>query len=494
MTDILFTHSYFLHFDPKEEAAMMPYPPLGTLYAAAFARQHGYSVQLFDSMLAETEHQLLHAIRQHRPRVVVIYDDDFNYLTKMCLIRMRQAAFTMSELAKREGCTVIVHGSDPADHLDQYFSHSADYVLCGEGEHSLIDVLNHVLRGEGRGEAIPGIAFLQDGSIVRNPERRPEKELDRFPSPARDLVDSERYRSLWLSRHGYYSINIVTTRGCPFHCNWCAKPIYGQVYNTRSPRNVADEIGNLKSTINPDHLWFCDDIFGLKPGWVAEFAEELVNRGLVTPFKCLARADLLVKDDTVEHLRRAGCRSVWMGAESGSQKILDAMEKGTTVEQIYEATALLKRAGISVGFFLQYGYPGETMAEIDLTLRMVRECRPDEIGVSVSYPLPGTTFYDRVKEEMADKQNWTDSQDLAMMFSGTYPPDFYRTLHRVTHKKFRSWKGLEILRSMILNPSAVDGRTFRHLASGLYHSVTLPLYQHRLSSFVRHHQGAEAAG
>src|SRR5512140_3353761 len=139
MADILFTHSYLLRFDPKEHRTMMPYPPLGTLYAASVARQHGFSVALFDSMLAEREEDIQNAIVAHRPRFVVIYDDDFNYLTKMCLSRMRQAAFTMSALARAAGCTVVIHGSDPVDHLEKYFAHGADYVLCGEGERTLAE-------------------------------------------------------------------------------------------------------------------------------------------------------------------------------------------------------------------------------------------------------------------------------------------------------------------------------------------------------------------
>jgi len=492
MTDVLFTHSYFLKFDPKEEQAMMPYPPLGTLYAASLAREQGYSVQLFDSMIADSETLILDSIRRFMPRVVVIYDDDFNYLTKMCLTRMREAAFAMAAMANREGCTVIVHGSDPVDHLSDYFDHDADFVLCGEGEHTLIELLSFLLSGSGNIEQIPGVAFRRGGTITRNPERRVEKNLDQFPFPARDLIDVQRYRELWMSHHGYYSTNIVTTRGCPFHCNWCAKPIYGQVYNSRSPANVVSEMLELRSTLKPDHLWFCDDIFGLKPGWVREFALEVRKRDAMIPFKCLARADLLVKDDMVAHLKDAGCRTVWMGAESGSQKILDAMDKGTTVEQIYESASLLRKAGIHVGFFLQYGYPGETMDDIERTLAMVRDCQPDEIGVSVSYPLPGTPFHEKVREEMKEKQNWLDSQDLALMFTGTYPPDFYRTLHRVTHKKFRAWKGASTLREMVTGPARVDRQSMRALASGLFHSATLPLYQYRLSTFLKNHDAAAA--
>jgi radical SAM superfamily enzyme YgiQ (UPF0313 family) len=478
--DVLFTHSYFLRFDPKEYRAMMPYPPLGTLYAASVARDLGFSVALFDSMLAGSPDEL--DLATTRPRVLAIYDDDFNYLTKMCLTNMRDAAFTMVEKGRAAGCTVVVHGSDAADHAEEYLGRGADYVIVGEGEQTLGELLRHLLRGEGSREDIAGLVFTRDDGIHRTSRRRVQKDLDRLPFPARDLVDIDRYRTVWKRRHGFFSLNLVTTRGCPFHCNWCAKPIYGQVYNARSPGNVADEMEDLRRRFHPDHLWFCDDIFGLASGWVGSFAEEITRRHLSIPFKCLGRADLLVKGDTIPQLRRAGCKTVWIGAESGSQKILDAMEKGTTVDQIRTATRNMKNAGIRVGFFLQYGYPGETRGDIDKTLALVRECRPDEIGVSVSYPLPGTPFHERVRAEMAGKQNWTDSQDLALMYRGSFAPDFYRILHRVTHKHFRIWESEAIAGRLIRRPWELTPAMARRLGASVYHRLTLPPLERQLES------------
>jgi radical SAM superfamily enzyme YgiQ (UPF0313 family) len=194
----------------------------------------------------------------------------------------------------------------------------------------------------------------------------------------------------------------------------------------------------LREKYLPDHIWFCDDIFGLRPGWTTSFSE-IVNKEMVkTPFKCLSRADLLLKEDNIRHLANAGCESVWMGAESGSQKILDAMDKGTTIEQIYEATRLLKKHGIKTCFFLQFGYTGETKKEIKDTIGVVNDLMPDDIGISVSYPLPGTKFYDRVASQMKTKHNWDVSDDFEMMFDGEYSTDYYRVLHKYVHKQYRS--------------------------------------------------------
>ncbi|MFQ5793376.1 MAG: B12-binding domain-containing radical SAM protein, partial [Acidobacteriota bacterium] len=252
------------------------------------------------------------------------------------------------------------------------------------------------------------------------------------------------YRRAWLQRHEYVSVNVVTTRGCPYHCNWCAKPIYGQRYNTRSPGSVVDELDWLRKTVRPDHVWFADDIFGLRPHWVKQFAAEAEERGCVTPYKIQARVDL-IDAGVADALTRSGCETVWVGAESGAQEILDAMDKGTRVEQIHNATKLLRSRGIRIGFFLQFGYPGEGWEQIQKTLSMVRECRPDDVGISVSYPLPGTPFYDRVQAELGEKTNWTESADLDMMFRGPYPPEFYRVLYRLVHHEFRMRKELRRL-------------------------------------------------
>ncbi len=483
MTDILFGQSYYLHFDPKLWAAMQPYPPLGTMYAASFMRQAGYSVAMFDAMLAGSEAEWEAALARTRPRFAVIYEDNFNYLSKMCLLRMRQAAFTMLGMAKAQGCTTIVCGSDATDHAERYLEAGADFALLGEGEETLRELLDQL---SGQRETalsdIDSLCYWENGRPHRNPRRQVIRDLDALPFPAWDLVDVERYRQIWLERHGYYSMNMVTTRGCPYHCNWCAKPIWGQRYHSRSADSVAAEMKWLKDTYRPDHLWFADDIMGLKPGWWAAFAEQVEQKAAHIPFKCLSRADLILRSQAdVDALQRAGCEIVWLGAESGSQKILNAMEKGTTVEQIRAAAERLHVAGIKVGFFLQFGYPGETREDIEQTLQMVRDARPDDVGMSVSYPLPGTRFYENVRLQLGEKQNWVDSADLEMMYRGPFSTAFYRQLHVVLHKEFRSRRALRELRRVASKPRLWRGRHLREAAATLYRLATLPLARYRLN-------------
>jgi len=479
---VLFGQAYYLRFDPKLWRAMQPYPPLGTLYAASWVRARGHDVALFDAMLAASEAEWEAALDRHMPHVAVLYEDNFNYLSKMCLLRMRQAGLAMVAAARARGATVIVCGADASDHPDLYLAAGADFVIVGEGEETLGELLDR-LSGRRRLPlaAIRGLAFKPTGAEVMHTAPRPVlRDLDDLPFPAWDLVDVARYRRIWHARHGYYSMNMVTTRGCPYHCSWCAKPVWGQQYHSRSPDHAAAELAWLVETYRPDHIWFADDILGLKPGWLPRFADAVEQRGVRVPFKCLTRADLVLRDGEVDALARAGCQVVWLGAESGSQRVLDAMEKGIRVEQIREAARRLHASGLQVGFFLQFGYPGETRADIDETIQLVRDCAPDDIGVSVSYPLPGTPFFDRVRATLGGRQNWVDSSDLAMLYRGPFTTAFYRQLHRVVHHEFRARKRWRELRCRAGRPADWRPADITRAGELLRHAMALPYARKRL--------------
>lgn len=434
---------------------MQPYPPLGTIQAAACLRQRGDQVFLHDVMFSKGPESLEAALDRYRPDILVLYDDGFNYLTKMCLSNMRDACFSMIQRANSRGIPVVVSSSDSTDHYSKYLEAGADWVILGEGEETLRELIGCIEAGKPV-SSLQGLCFKEGDGYLCNRRRPILNDLDALPLPAWDLIDFPAYERRWRKHHGYFSLNISTTRGCPFKCNWCAKPIYGQRYHARSPQHVVEEIQQIRSMTTFDHLWFCDDIFGLKPGWVKAFADLVEAKAWKFRFKIQSRADLLLKDEQIAPLARAGCASVWMGAESGSQAILDAMDKGTQVEQIEKATAMLKAHGIAPAFFLQFGYPGEQWEDILLTLALIRRAMPADIGISVSYPLPGTPFYDRVAKEMQEKTHWTDSDDLALMFQNTYPPAFYRRLHRYVHAYFRSLRWEESRQKKKAERQALD--------------------------------------
>lgn len=464
---ILFTHSYFLHFDPKQEQTKTPFPPLATLYAASFIRTHNYQVDLFDVQFCSNPKDIENKLVVFKPDVLVIYDDGFNYLTKMCLTNMREAAWKMQTLAKKYNCKVIVSGSDATDHAKEYLSKGADYIIIGEAEQTLLEILN-AIKSKKDTSSIKGVYLLKNNEVVQTGSRTVLKELDELPKPAWDLLNIEPYKNTWIEKHGYFSFNLVTTRGCPYKCNWCAKPIYGNRYNAHSAKYIVELIEETQAQFGYTHIWFADDIFGLKPNWLKEFSELIKQKNIRIKYKIQSRADLLLESSSIEYLAKSGCEHVWMGAESGSQKILDAMDKGIKVEEIKEACTLLKKHNIKPSLFLQFGYPGETMEDIQKTVQMVLETMPEDIGISVSYPLPGTVFYEKVKSELTTKSNWSDSDDLDLMFANNYNKDFYKQLHRYVHYKYRSKQSKQIFSNLFSKKLNAEKSLKRMLALPYY--------------------------
>lgn len=292
MVDVLLTHSYHLFFDPKQIRKMQPYPPLGTLYAAALLRKHGFSVALFDTMLEEPDQGFPAALARQRPRLVALYEDNFNFLSKMCLARMRRVAYGILDAARATGAKVVASGSDASDHPEEYLRRGFDFVLLGEGEWTLLELVESLLRNsELQPEYIPGVNFIHHatGKLFRTPSRPLLRDLDTFPLPARDLIQPEMYRSAWRSSHGIFSLNLVGSRGCPYRCNWCSRPIYGESFHVRSAESVAEEMKELKDRYGAEHLWFADDVFGLRHRWVEELAEAVERRSAVVPFKIQSR-------------------------------------------------------------------------------------------------------------------------------------------------------------------------------------------------------------
>ena len=438
MLSILVCHSYFLRFDQKQSERAKPYPPLATLQVAAQLRQAGHRVSLFDAMLAAGTEDYERLLESVDPQLVLFYEDNFNFLSKMCLGKMRSACCEMVASARRKGARIIAAGSDATDAPEPYLRAGADLVLLGEGLETLTAVVPRLAANPAQTTAhltdgLAGFAALVNDEVsTRRGGPSPSRSFAQKVPPAWDLVDIERYRSVWRAAHGFFSLNMASSKGCSFRCAWCAKPIWGNQYLQRSANEVAAEMTHLKRTHAPDHVWFADDIFGFRVDWVTEFATAIWQSDGSIPFTIQTRADL-ISEKMARALKDAGCKEAWIGAESGSQKILDAMNKGTKVAEILTARARLQAVGIRVGFFIQLGYLGEDLADLLATRDLLNDARPDDVGVSVSYPLPGTKFHDLVKEQLRGKTHWQESNDLEMMFQGTYTSDFYRQVRDLLH-------------------------------------------------------------
>lgn len=436
---VLFAHSFYMAFDEKQQLAGQPYPPLGTMIAAAMAREGGHTVGLFDAMVAANDGDFVQRLNEGWD-AVVIFEDNFNWLSKMCLNRMREACQRMIGESARRQIPVFVAGSDASDFPEIFLNAGARFVVKGEAEFRMLELLNDLASSTQEASEKPGVFRLNEGKVEGKPPQRGERDLSRFPPPAWDLVNLQSYQEIWGASKGYFSLNMMTTRGCPYRCNWCAKPIHGRRYDVRDPTAVAEELLVLKKKYDAEHIWFTDDIFGLKPKWLKAFADTVVELDATLPYMIQARADL-VDPAFVLHLRRSGCKTVWMGVESGSQKVLDAMDKDLKLQQVYHATRLLQEAEIEVCFFLQFGYPGEEEEDIIATWKMIQDLHPHQIGISVAYPLPGTPFHEKVKDTLGERDHWEHSHTMRPVHPAAYPADFYPVLYNYFHQNFALLKG-----------------------------------------------------
>lgn len=442
MLSILVGHSYFLRLDRKQWQRAKPYPPLATLQVAAHLRALGHRVTFFDAMLADGIREYRRQLDEVAPQLVLLYEDNYNYLTKMCLLRMRAAACRMIGAARRSDARVIVAGSDATDAPEPYLAAGADAVVAGEGIAALQSLLGRLdaqpsIGGEEMVQGVAGATARPSPTTARLPPgmRFPQARGE-LPPPAWDLIQVDRYRAIWRRAHGRFSLNMAASRGCSFRCAWCAKPIWGNQYLQRPAAEVAAEMTRIKRELAPDHIWFADDIFGFRVSWVNEFACALAASGGSIPFTIQTRADL-IGERMAAALHAAGCREAWLGAESGSQRVLDAMNKGIRVAQVHAARTHLRAAGIRVGFFIQLGYLGEELADILATRELIESARPDDVGVSVAYPLPGTRFHDLVGAQLGKDTHWQASDELAMLFHGTYTSPFYRKVRDLLHEQVR---------------------------------------------------------
>lgn len=424
--DLLLTHGYFLNEDAKELQIMKPYAPLGILYLSSHLRAKGFDVEVFDTTFASRQ-ELYGLLQTSPPSVVGVYA---NLMTRPSVIHILKAA-------KSSGWKTIVGGPEPAAYIREYLDAGADVVVIGEGEVTMEELLPALRNGLPAGlEKINGIAFRrEDGTIHQTPPRAQIADLDAQPWPDRERIAMERYVETWREHHGAGSISLITARGCPYHCRWCSHAVYGKTHRRRNPIAVVDELEWVLKRYRPDMAWVADDVFTIHHGWLLQFTAEMKRRGLKIPFECISRADR-INAQVVDALAELGCFRVWIGSESGSQRILDAMQRGVTVEEVQTAIALLKAGGIETGMFLMWGYAGEELEDIEATVRHVQRSRPDIVLTTVAYPIKGTPFFDEVAPNVVSARAWAEGSDRDYRIRGRHSRGFYQHADRLLRNEY----------------------------------------------------------
>ncbi|HLJ88236.1 MAG TPA: radical SAM protein [Candidatus Angelobacter sp.] len=416
MPDILLTHAYFLYEDEKELEIMKPYPTLGLLYISAYLRRAGFSVEVFDTTFEPRAALFLRL--ESSPGVVGIYT---NLMT-------RGPVLDVIKKAKSHGWTVIVGGPESANYPTEYLNLGADVVVVGEGEDTMSQLLPVLAKcGPHRLEGVLGTVFRDEaGRIVTNPERPMLPDLDGIPWPDRGQIDQKRYVDVWREHHGMGSVNLITARGCPYKCNWCSHAVFGYSHRRRSYMDCVNEVAHIKEAFNPDQVWYADDVFTMNHGWLFDYARELKSRNLVLPFETISRADRMMKDDVLKTLAEMGCYRIWIGSESGSQRILDAMQRGVTVEQVQWATKAAQRHGIEVGMFLMWGYDGEEIQDIEATVDHVKKCNPNIFFTTVAYPIKNTGYFHKTVGRVVLEKEWAQATDREHRVRGRHSRQYYR--------------------------------------------------------------------
>ena len=416
MTDLLLTHGYFLFEDEKEQQIMKPYPTLGLLYLSSYLRRAGFGVEVFDTTFANRE-ELFARFAAERSGTVGVYT---NLMT-------RRPVLDIIEKARENGWTVIAGGPESANYPAEYIRHGAHVVVIGEGEETMAELLPALSAlGPHRLHGISGTVFQdEDGRVVTNPERPQIHNLDGLPWPDRAQIDQQRYVEVWRKHHGMGSVNLITARGCPYKCTWCSHAVFGFTHRRRSYLDCANELEHIRETYHPDQVWYADDVFTIHHGWLFQYAAELKRRNLRIPFETISRADRMMKDEVLATLAGMGCYRIWIGSESGSQRILDAMQRGVKVEQVQWATQAARRHGIQVGMFLMWGYDGETIDDVAATVEHVKKCNPDLFLTTVSYPIMNTAYYHQISASVSLDRDWAHATDRDYRIANRPPKNYY---------------------------------------------------------------------
>ena len=417
---VLLTHGYFLTDDSKEQQIMRPYPPLGILYISAYLEQHGIVNEVYDTTFSSKDDFNNYLIKQ-KPSIIGIY---VNLMTKLNVLA------TILYIKENLPLTTIILGGPEVHYsAEKFLRHGADYIVIGEGEETMLELVTTIIALDSKDElsifkSLNGIAFLKENIFIKTEEREKIKDLNDLPFPNRRKINLQQYLTAWKKHHGKNTISISTMRGCPYTCKWCSRAVYGLSYRRRSPEKIVEELEYIKKEYTPDSVWFVDDVFTISHKWLTSFGEELKKKNIIVPYECITRADRM-NEEVIKMLKETGCFRVWIGAESGSQKVIDLMDRRVDVNQVRDMIKLTKKYGIEAGTFIMLGYPGETETDIEETIVHLKDSNPDHFTITIAYPIRGTELYQEVEAHQTTTLDWATSTDRHIDFKREYSRRYY---------------------------------------------------------------------
>jgi anaerobic magnesium-protoporphyrin IX monomethyl ester cyclase len=431
---IVLTHGYFLNEDLKEQEIMKPYVPLGILYISAYLEEHGIQNEVFDSTFSSLQ-KLKEQLIASPPSILAIYT---NLMTKINVLKI--VRFVKKELKDTK---IILGGPEIRYYCGDYLNCGVHMVVIGEGEQTMLEICSYYKAHGQLPLNTPGTAFSEEGTLKINDERALIKDVNILPFPARKKIDMSKYLNVWKQYHGSSMISVSTMRGCPYTCKWCSRAVYGGTYRRRSPKKVVEEMALLKKEYQPDAIWFVDDVFTISHKWLGEFVQEVKKLDAFIPYEIITRADRL-NLEVIKLLKESGCFRVWIGAESGSQKIIDLMDRRVEVEQVRDMIKLARSNGIESGTFIMLGYPGETKNDIRKTIKHLQDSAPDQYTVTIAYPIKGTPLYNEVQNEITTRVDFETTTDRDIDFKRTHSTKYYRyaikwVYNEVNKKKEKSF-------------------------------------------------------
>ncbi|MFT4698202.1 MAG: anaerobic magnesium-protoporphyrin IX monomethyl ester cyclase [Flavobacteriaceae bacterium] len=452
---LVLSHAYYLFEDPREVKIMKPYPPLGLLYVSGYLNEKKITNHLFDSTFSNQKEQLAF-IEKIQPKAIALYT---NLMTKVNVIKLIKILKTEQQYGFPK---IILGGPDITYNIDNYLNAGAHFLIIGEGEETMAELYNAIISNTEKSK-VNGIAYLENDQVIKTAGRIKMKDLSDLPLPNRDGISIEKYLKTWKDNHGKSSMTVSTQRGCPYTCKWCSTAVYGQSYRRRPAKKVVEELRMLQNKYNPDTIWFVDDVFTVSHKWIKEFHAEIKLQKVSISFECITRAERLNKE-ILTLLKESGCYRIWIGAESGSQKIIDAMDRRVSVEMVQETINMTNDLGIETGTFIMLGYPGEDEKDVNQTIDHLKKSNPTHFTITIAYPIKGTSLYNEIEKDITVQPNWETSTDREIDFKRTYPKKYYdyavrRVVNEVNyHKEILKGKDRNNIKALKLKTKSILAR------------------------------------